>query len=39
MVIERQKVQEQDKELRRHNFEPVENNLTEAHNNRSICPP
>jgi glutamate synthase (NADPH/NADH) small chain len=29
MVIERQKVQEQDKELRRHNFEPVENNLTE----------
>src|SRR5574344_2698662 len=30
MVIERQRVQEQDKEIRRHNFEAVENNLTEA---------
>lgn len=29
MAIERQRVIEQDKELRRHNFEPVESNLTE----------
>ena len=28
MGIERQKVKEQDRELRRHNFEPVESNLT-----------
>jgi len=28
MVIERQRVAEQDKELRRHNFDPVESNLT-----------
>ena len=28
MVIERQRVVEQDKELRRHNFNPVESNLT-----------
>lgn len=28
MVIERQKVQEQDKNIRRHNFDPVESNFT-----------
>ena len=28
MVMERQRVQEQDKDIRRHNFEPVESNLT-----------
>lgn len=28
MVIERQRVEEQDKNLRRHNFDPVESNLT-----------
>ncbi len=29
MAVERQRVQEQDKELRRHNFESVESNLTD----------